>query len=494
MYTIGYDIGSSFIKCSIVEVETGRLIIAGSYPDTEMTIDSPQPGWAEQHPTMWWNNVVALTRRVLSQAHINANDIRAIGISYQMHGLVCVDKEGNPLRPSIIWCDSRAVKTGEAAYEKLGKEYCEKNLLNSPGNFTASKLRWVQENEPDIYKKIYKIMLPGDYIAYKLTNTIATTASGLSEGIFYDFRENAVSKRLLEIYNIDESLLATVVPTFAPQGTVTEEAAKETGLPVGIPVAYRAGDQPNNAFSLNVLQPGEIAATAGTSGVVYGVTDVILSDVYSRVNLFAHVNHTPEIPRLGVLLCINGTGISNSWLRKTMASSSSYDELNAAAEKVPVGSEGLSVLPFGNGAERMLKNATVGAHFSNIDFNRHTVGHLARATHEGVAFSFKYGIEIMNEMGMNIGVIRAGKANMFLSPIFRKTLATITGASIELYNTDGAQGAARGAALGAGFYSSPQDAFRSLAKVGEEAPATAQASAMLDAYALWKSRLLSLLS
>lgn len=493
MYSIGYDIGSSFIKCSIVEIETGTVVAAGSYPETEMVIDSPHPGWAEQHPDMWWNNVVALTKKLLSSASIKAQDIRSIGISYQMHGLVCVDKNGKPLRPSIIWCDSRAVKIGEQAYEKLGSEYCQNNLLNSPGNFTASKARWVKENEPDIYRAIHKIMLPGDYIAYKLTGEIVTTVSGLTEGIFYDFKSNSVSKKLLEVYELDESILPPALPTFSLQGTVTKTAAEEIGLPPNIPVAYRAGDQPNNAFSLNVLEPGEIAATAGTSGVVYGVTDVVLSDPYSRVNLFAHVNHTPDKPRLGVLLCINGTGISNSWIRKITGPQRSYDEMNALAESIPIGSDGVVVIPFGNGAERMLRNATVGAHIANLDYNRHTVGHLFRATQEAVAFSFLYGIEIMNAMGMNISVIRAGKANMFLSPLFRDTLATITNASIELYNTDGAQGAARGAAYGAGLYASLKDAFTSLTKVGEVFPTSKQRDNALQAYARWKQKLQSLL-
>ncbi len=493
MYSIGYDIGSSFIKCSIIEVGSGNLVATGSYPDTEMKIDSPRPGWAEQHPDMWWSNVVSLTKKLISSSGIKTSEIRCIGISYQMHGLVIVDKNGKPLRPSIIWCDSRAVEIGNRGFEALGAEYCSNNLLNSPGNFTASKLRWVKENEPNIFNAIYKIMLPGDYIAYKLTGDIVTTESGLSEGIFYDFRTNSVSKKLLEVYELKEDLLAPTLPTFSKQGYVTKEASEEIGLPSGIPVSYRAGDQPNNAFSLNVLNPGEIAATAGTSGVVYGVTDSILSDRFSRVNLFAHVNHTTQQPRLGVLLCINGTGISNSWIRKTTAQQLGYDEMNNQAASVAIGSDGVYVLPFGNGAERMLGNKNIGAHIGGLDYNRHTQSHLLRATQEGVAFSFKYGIEIMNEMGMNIGVIRAGKANMFLSPIFRQTLADITNASIELYNTDGSQGAARGAALGAGFYSSPQEAFRSLVKLEDVQPSKEQSQKALEAYQIWKSKLLDII-
>jgi len=465
LYSIGYDIGSSSIKCSILDIEKGKAIIQGYYPEQEMQINSPKPGWAEQNPETWWEYVKILTRQLIQKANIDAQLIKSIGISYQMHGLVVVDKNKNVLRPSIIWCDSRAVEIGNNAFQKIGEDYCLNNLLNSPGNFTASKLRWIKENEPDIYKKIYKIMLPGDFIAMKLTDEINTTVSGLSEGIFWDFKSNSISKEILKYYEIDESLLPDVVPTFSVQGKLTKSAAEELGLKEGVVVSYRAGDQPNNAFSLNVLNPGEIAATAGTSGVVYAVIDKLNYDKKSRVNQFAHVNHSSEQTRIGVLLCINGTGILNSFIRKNMAPELSYDEMNNLAEKIDIGGDGLTILPFGNGAERMFENKNIWSHFLNVDFNRHTKAHFFRAVQEGIAFSFKYGIEIINEMGLNINIIRAGNSNLFLSPIFRETLANLTQATIELYDTDGAQGAARGAAYGANYYKSFEEAFRNLEKI-----------------------------
>jgi len=406
-----------------------------------------------------------------------------------MHGLVLVDKNQNVLRPSIIWCDSRAVEIGNKAFEKIGKDKCLQNLLNSPGNFTASKLRWVKENEPDVYKKIYKIMLPGDFIAMKLTGEINSTISGLSEGIFWDFKNNSLSKDVLSLYEIDEKILPDINPTFSVQGKVTRKVAEELGLKEGVAVSYRAGDQPNNAFSLNVLEPGEIAATAGTSGVVYGVIDKINFDKLSRVNPFAHVNHTKENTRLGVLLCINGTGIQNSWIRKNAGNGLSYEEINKLAEGVAIGSEGILVIPFGNGAERVLENKNIGSQIIGIDFNRHSKGHLFRAAQEGIAFSFKYGIDIMKEMGLDISVIRAGKSNMFLSPLFRQTLSNIANASIELYNTDGAQGAARGAAYGAGYYKTFNEAFRSLTKVGEVNPDRNSIEPTAEIYARWLNHL-----
>ncbi|MBI5473827.1 MAG: carbohydrate kinase [Ignavibacteriae bacterium] len=489
MYAIGYDIGSSSIKCAILNCATGKTIAQGSHPTEEMAIQSPRPGWAEQDPELWWQYVVLLTQRLLRDNNVEAARVNAIGISYQMHGLVLVDKNRRVLRPSIIWCDSRAVEIGRKAFDALGNEFCLSRLLNSPGNFTASKLKWVKENEPALYKQVYKAMLPGDFIAMKLSGEIRTSISGLSEGIFWDFERNAVSTELLNYYGIAPDLLAESSSSFSHQGMLTHTAAQELGLQEGAVVAYRAGDQPNNAFSLNVLNPGEVAATAGTSGVVYGVSGKVCYDRKSRVNPFAHVNHTNDQPRLGVLLCINGTGIQNSWLRKNVAAGMSYVEMNAQAATVPVGSEGVVVIPFGNGAERVLENRNVGGQVFGLDFNRHSRAHILRAAQEGIAFSFRYGVDIMKEMGMNIDVIRAGHTNMFLSPVFRQTVANCTGARIELYDTDGSQGAARGAAVGARLYASFADAFTSLTKVDEVHPAADAIGETESAYKNWLSRL-----
>ena len=463
MYLLGYDVGSSSVKASLINEDTGRPVASAFYPKQEMKIDAPRPGWAEQDPNQWWTNLILATNDVMQSAEIDPSSIKAIGIAYQMHGLVLVDKDRNLLRSSIIWCDSRAVSHGDYAMDKIGQELCLSHLLNSPGNFTASKLSWVIMNEPELYEKAYKFMLPGDFIAMKLTGEINTTISGLSEGIMWDFQENSLAGFLLEYYGIHKHLVPDIVPTFSEQGRLSAVAADELGLVPGIKIAYRAGDQPNNAFSLNVLNPGEIAATAGTSGVVYGVSDEVKYDPLSRVNTFAHVNHSPELNRLGVLLCINGTGIQYSWLRKNLAQREmNYPALNDLAMNAPVGSEGLLMLPFGNGAERMLGNKDVGATIKNINFNIHTPAHLTRAAQEGVAFSMHYGMEIMKEIGIHPRVIRAGWANMFLSEIFRETLAGISGSIIELYDTDGSVGAANGAGIGSGIYGSFDEAFSNL--------------------------------
>jgi xylulokinase len=490
MYLLGYDIGSSSIKASLVNAETGRCAASAFFPKTEAPITAVRPGWAEQDPESWWENVKLSTAAVLADSGVSAAEIKAIGISYQMHGLVCVDKEQQVLRPSIIWCDSRAVPYGNAAFRDLGEERCLSHLLNSPGNFTASKLAWVRENEPDIYARIYKVMLPGDYIAMKLTGDICTTIEGLSEGMFWDFREERLASFLLDYYGIDASLIANVVPTFAEQGRVTAVAAAELGLKAGTPITYRAGDQPNNALSLNVFNPGEIASTAGTSGVVYGVNGVVDYDPKSRVNTFAHVNHTHEQTRLGVLLCINGTGILNSWVRRVIAPEGiSYTELNTLASQAPIGSAGISILPFGNGAERMLENREIGCSIRGLNFNLHGKHHIARAAQEGIVFSFKYGIDIMEEMGIPVQKIHAGHANMFLSSIFRDTLAGVTGAVIELFDTDGSVGAAKGAGIGAGIYRDNVEAFSTLERLDVIEPNSAKRNEYADAYLRWRHRL-----
>lgn len=486
MYLLGYDIGSSSVKASLVDAQTGICTATDYQPRREMVISAPEAGWAEQDPGQWWEYVQAVTRSLLHKSGIDGHDIAAIGISYQMHGLVTVDAEGNVLRPAIIWCDSRAVAVGDKAFNTLGQDFCLKHLLNSPGNFTAAKLAWIRENEPGLFGKIHKIMLPGDYIAFRLTGDMRTTESGLSEGIFWDFQKQEVSQELLDVLNIPKEILADTVPTFGLQGTVTREAAKLLGLRPGTPVTYRAGDQPNNALSLNVLNPGELAATAGTSGVVYGASDRVTHDPQSRVNTFLHVNNSPENLRLGVLLCINGAGSLMSWIAKNIAhGDGSYKTLDALASEIPIGSAGVSVVPFGNGAERILCNRDEKVSIHGISFYTHDRRHLLRAAQEGIAFAFNYGMDIMRGMGMESRIIRAGHANMFLSPVFRSALAGVSGTCIEIYDTDGALGAARGAGLGAGIYATPEEAFSTLKKIMTTEPDPSDANAYAEAYERW---------
>lgn len=488
MYLLGYDIGSSSVKACLVEANTGKIVASDFFPKEEMEITAVKAGWAEQAPEEWWKNLKLAHESIAKQSGVKAEDIKAIGITWQMHGLVLVDKNQQVLRPSIIWCDSRAVPYGEKAFKTIGEEKCLSHLLNSPGNFTASKLAWVKEHEPHIFEKVDKLMLPGDYIAMKLSGDIAMTIEGLSEGMFWDFKNQSVSEDVLSYYGIPKSFIPDIKPIFGIQAEVSAQAAKELGLKEGTPITYRAGDQPNNAASLNVFNPGEIASTAGTSGVVYGVLDKLDYDTRSRVNTFAHVNYTPDQTRLGVLLCINGTGILNSWLRRNLAVEGlSYNDMNNLAAQSPIGAKGVSIIPFGNGSERVLENKEVNCSIHGINFNIHNKADLLRAGQEGIVFSYEYGMEIMKEMGMNIHLIRAGHANMFLSPVFAQTLASVSGATIELFNTDGAAGAAKAAGMGAGIYASNEEAFSSLTKISVIEPETNKKVQYRDAYEKWKS-------
>ncbi len=490
---LGYDVGSSSVKATLLDAETGKAIASATMPERELEIIAKRPGWAEQHPQTWWDNVVAATQKIKAQTNFIAGDVRGIGISYQMHGLVIVDKKQEVLRPAIIWCDSRAVEIGKKAMKSIGEKKALSHLLNSPGNFTASKLKWVEDNEPKVFSKIYKMMLPGDFIAMKMTGEIRTTPSGLSEGIMWDFKEQGLADIVMKQYKIPQDFVAQTVPTFSVQGNLTKEAANTLGLKAGTIVSYRAGDQPNNALSLNVLNPGEIAATAGTSGVVYGITSEAKYDAKSRVNTFVHVNHEPKKPRYGVLLCVNGTGILNSWLKHNTGTSD-YPEMDALAEKAPVGSDGLSILPFGNGAERTLENRNIGALVHGLNFNTHNRAHLLRAAQEGIVFALNYGVEIMRKVGVKAKTVRAGHANMFLSSLFSEAFATVTGSRVELFKTDGSQGAARGAGIGAGVYRGAEDAFVGLAPVKTVEPNKKLTAAYADAYKKWESVLKQQLS
>lgn len=488
MLLLGIDVGTSSIKVSVVDAQSHQCLASAQYPDdTESPIISPQPGWAEQSPEMWWQHVQQAILKAHATKKYDPADIAAIGIAYQMHGLVMVDKQQLALRNSIIWCDSRAVEIGDKAFEKIGEKKCLSHLLNSPGNFTASKLAWVKENEPAIYERVDKIMLPGDFIAMKLTGEITTSVAALSEGIFWDFKKEKISKDVLDYYDFDKSIIPSIQPVFAPHGALRETIASALSLKAGIPVTYKAGDQPNNALSLNVLEPGEVAATAGTSGVIYGVSDELTFDQESRVNTFAHVNYRDDKKRLGVLLCINGTGILNRWVKNVFTADFSYAEMNRRAHQIPVGSDGLRVLPFGNGAERMLNNRIIGVHFQNIDLNLHTQAHLFRAAQEGIACAFRYGLDIMRENGMNPQVIRAGKANLFLSDLFTEAFVNTTHVPVELYNCDGSVGAAIGAGIGAGIYSSEKEAFRQMKPLATIEPTNHKAYD--EIYGQWKKLL-----
>ena len=492
MLFLGIDVGSSSTKLSVLDGKTGKSLGAVSYPETELAIQSPEVGFAEQDPEVWWDAIKQGTAKLFASGKFDSKQIQAIGISYQMHGMVVVDAQQKVLRPSIIWCDSRAVPLGNAALAEMGTDYCFGHLLNSPGNFTAAKLRWVQKNQPEVFSKIHKVMLPGDFIAMKLTGEITTTASGLSEGTLWDFKENRVAKELLSHWDIDASLIPTIVPSFGVQGTVRSDVAAALGLGNNVKVCYRGGDQPNNAFSLNVLEPGEVAATAGTSGVIYGVTDKPAADVESRVNTFLHVTNTPEQKRNGVLVCVNGCGRLYSWLRQTLSASGatpSYPLLNGLAEQVAIGSDGLVFHPFGNGAERIFQNQNIGAQLRNLDFNRHGLGHMVRAAQEGIVFSLNQGFDVLKSLGGSCDVVRAGKGNMFLSDVFTQAFANTTQAAVELFETDGAEGAARAAAIGNNFYASPKEAFGGLTRLGVVEPKSALLSQYQDAYQNWVSLL-----
>ncbi|MEM9821847.1 MAG: FGGY family carbohydrate kinase [Bacteroidota bacterium] len=494
MYLLGYDIGSSSVKAALVDADSGQTIARFQSPQTEMEMEALALGWAEQAPEMWWKHVVAVSQMLVKAHPEAAQHILAIGIAYQMHGLVVVDKNQEVLRPSIIWCDSRAVKIGKQAFDQIGPEKCLRHLLNSPGNFTASKLKWVKDHEPERYQQIDQMMLPGDYIAMKMTGEIATTISGLSEGMLWDFQNNTVADWLLDHYDLDATLIPPVLPTCSDQGRLSRLAATQLGFQPGIPITYRAGDQPNNALALNVLKPGEVAATGGTSGVVYGLVDQAVYDPASRVNGFAHVNYQAAHPIIGILLCINGAGSQYRWINQQIAErGTSYVDMEQLIAEVPIGADGLHVLPYGNGAERMLGDQNLGAKVLNLQFNRHQRAHLFRAALEGIAFSFVYGIEILRDLGLNLNMLRVGNDNLFQSAVFSNSISSILGNQIEVIETTGAVGAAKAAGVAVGHYSSLHEAMQQTEVLKSFFPQS-DAQAYLDAYQNWRSDLIKNIS
>lgn len=459
-YLLGLDIGSSFIKAALVDARTRQAVATAQSPAAELPILAPQPGWAEQEPRLWWEHCIAAVRQLESLSPGGLQRVIAVGIAYQMHGLVLLDAQLQPVRPAIIWCDSRAGQIGAEAERALGTAWCLEHLLNTPGNFTAVKLAWVRRYEPELFAQARHALLPGDYIAVQLTGEPATTDCGLSEMALWHATEGRLAHEVLDALALDAALLPPRVPVAGEQGKLTPQAAAQLGLPAGIPLAYRCGDQPNNALALGALDPGEAAATAGTSGVVFAVTDNPLADPRQRVNTFLHVNHSPQQPHYGVLLCLSGAACSYRWLRATLglAQPPSYSVLNALAEQTPPGADGLCFLPFGNGAERMFGGRSLSAALQQLDFNLHGAGHVARAVQEGVAFALAYGLQALRELGLEFRLLRAAAGNMFLSDTFTRALSAAAQVELELRRTDGATGAALGAGFGAGLYPSWNDA------------------------------------
>lgn len=486
MLLCGIDVGTSSIKVSVVDAANQQLIYSTSFPEIENEIFSPALGFAEQDPEHWWYCVQQAILKANSSLTYNSEDIAAIGISYQMHGLVVLDKTDQVVRPSIIWCDSRAVEIGNRAFEGIGQLYCQHSLLNSPGNFTASKLAWVKENQPELFEKVKHVMLPGDFIAGRFTKAFTTTPSALSEGIFWDFSSDSISQPLLNYFNFDSSLFPKVQDVFSNHGTIDAAVAKELGLNSNVQVTYKAGDQPNNAFSLGVLSPGDIATTAGTSGVVYGVSSELKCDANNRVNSFAHVNHRADQTRIGVLMCINGTGILNRWVKQTICPELSYSEMNKSAASTDIGSKGLLCVPFGNGAERIFQNKQIGASFEKLDFNRHGKPEMIRAAQEGIAFSMAFGIEMLAETGIQPNRLKAGYANMYLSEVFTQTIVNTANLSVDLLESDGAFGAALGAGLGINYYKSEQEAVAQIKKIKTINPIQDQLAITKESYNRWK--------
>lgn len=453
MYTLGLDIGSSSVKACLYDARSFRIVGTSTSPSHEMPITAPEPGWAEQDPEVWWHHTIVACDDLRARHPAAWATVKAIGIGYQMHGLVTLDAGDKPVRPAIIWCDSRAVETGNSITGLIGRQRLLDSNLNTPGNFTVSKMVWMMQNEPDNWSKVAIGMLPGDYIAYRLSGDKTTSKSGLSEMILWNFLTNEIDTLILNNYPSIRAILPKIVPNIGVATSISMESAEMLGLQDDVVLSYRSGDQPNNAFGLGVTEPGSVGINAGTSGVVYAVTDKPVVDVAETFNPFLHVNNNESQKRIGLLLCLNGCGIMNAQIRR-LTKASSYEMMNEKADDVPLGSDGLQIFPFGNGAERMFGNRNLGASIHGWDLVRHNDAHFFSASLEGIAATLSYGIDHMRSLGVNINKIHAGRANLFLSPLFCELIAAIARVDVYLFESDGASAAAKGAAYGAGLINS----------------------------------------
>lgn len=436
MAFLGIDVGTSSVKVSIVG-EDGVILASATAPaSSERAINSPNPNWAEQNPEDWWEDAQQAILNLPLEARLQ---VEAIGIAYQMHGLVLVDSQFQPVRPSIIWCDGRNIQESQILAESLGLDALENRLLNKPGTLTLAKLAWVAEHEPETLAKAHTFGLPGDFIAYKLTGEWSTTKSGYSEMVGWDFGasipfEEGFRKAGWKLP------LPEARPNLEEGAPIQKVIAEKLGLPPSARVTYRAGDQPNNAFGLGVLQQGETAISAGTSGVLYGIGDSS-PGLHEGINRFLHVNS-----QIGVLMCLNGVGSALAFARRTWFQNQSYEALSELAsqanpENCPY------FFPFGNGAERILSERAFSG-FTELDFNRHNLPELARSVFEGIAFAYRLGSEKMEKAGCLSKVVNGTESGLLKSSFFAQLLANELQVELILSEGDGSTAAARGAALG----------------------------------------------
>ena len=480
-YILGLDVSTTGSKALLIDT-TGAVMGTASSPHT---LSTPKPLWSEQDPEMWWEAVSNSIRNLIAQTGVDPKEIDAVGLTGQMHGLVLLDAQGEVLRPAILWNDQRCQAQCDEIHERVGKE----KFIQISGNvaltgFTAPKILWVAENEPHVYARVSHVLLPKDYIRYKLTGELAMDKADGSGTVLFDLKARDWSDELLETLDIPREWMP---PTFeGPQitGEVDEMAASLTGLMKGTPVTAGGGDQAAGAVGVGAVEPGIVGLVVGTSGVIFATTPAPLIEPEGRLHAFCHA--APGLWHfMGVMLSAAG---SLQWYRDTLAPYMSFDELLREAESVPAGSEGLLFLPYLSGERTPHPDPLARGAFIGLTL-RHSRGHMTRAVLEGVAFGLKDSFNLIRNAGLEqISQVRASGGGT-KGALWRQILADVLESELVSVNTTegGAFGAALLAGVGVGAWSDVATACRETIHItGKTTPNTANFQAYRDAYEIYR--------
>ena len=474
---LGIDLGTTGVKAALFAADDGRVV---SSAFVEYPLYHPQPGWAEQHPADWWQATLTAIRVCLAEGAVGGvqpPDVAGVGLSGQMHGVVLLDEQGQVLRPCIIWADQRSEAEARWMTERVGAARLIE-LVSNPAltGFSAPKLLWIRDNEPELFARARTMLLPKDYIRYRLTGTMAMEISDAAGTCLLNVKEGEWSREVLAAIEVDPSLLPPVVPSDAVSGTITEAVAAQTGLPAGTPVAGGGADNACGAVGNGVVQAGLALVSIGTSGVVLAHSDVPQVDMSGPVPRVHTFNHA--MPRAWYLMGVTqGAGLSLRWLRDNIGlperalerwtGLDAYELLAKEAESVPPGSDGLLFLPYLQGERTPHLDPYARGGWIGLTAS-HDRRYLVRSVLEGVAFSLKDCFTIIQEQGLHIEQVRAtgGGAK---SLVWRQIIADILG--VELVITNAQEGPAFGAALlagvASGVYASVQEACTMTVRIAE---------------------------
>ncbi len=467
-YLLGIDVSTTATKALLID-ELGAVIAVAA---TEYSFETPQPLWSEQEPSLFWNGTVKSIREVLSKSQVNPQDIAAVGLTGQMHGLTLLDAQGDPLRPCILWNDQRTQKQCDDITARVGAA----RVLQLTGNpvltgFTAPKLLWVRENEPDVYRRAAQILLPKDYARYKLTGEFVSDVSDSSGTALFDVGKRAWSDEMLDALDVPRTWLPAVTESPVVSSKISADAARVTGLRQGTPVVGGAGDQAAGAVGMGIVRPGMMSISVGTSGVVFAQSDAYRIEPQGRLHTFCHA-----VPGkwhwMGVMLSAAG---SFRWYRDALGESEKeiaaqsgqdvYDVLTARAAQAPAGCDGLFFLPYLTGERTPYPDPQARGAFIGLT-TRHTKAHFIRAVLEGVSFGLRDSFELMRDLGIATTQVRLSGGGA-KSALWRQILADVFATEITMVNiTEGAAfGAALLAAVGAGVYRDVESACEATIKI-----------------------------